>query len=240
MKNKVNITIKSKGISFTNSKYKNLGSGWHNESSRHSLARRGYKTISGLENNLIRKYPNLDFDNDGLKNKDDCEPFNDKEQGKVHDFLNRALDILKDKHKDDPEKIKEIEEARKDIGKISTKEKFKEWIRLHKRTLAIAGTGGLVIGILTAFVLGGQMNISNPSQVPLTVEFIRGFLTFTGGVGTEIGIKETIEGSQEEELEKDVITKPITKESLQELEKIGELEENQGRSAKILIEDKLE
>lgn len=239
MKNKVNITIKTSGIPFTNSKYKKLGSGWHNESARHSLARRGYNTLSGMENNLVRKYPNLDFDNDGLKNKDDCEPFNDKEQGKIHDFLNKALDILKDKNLKDPEKIAKIEEARKEIGKITTKEKFKEWIRNHKKTLAIAGGGAFVVGVISAIILGNQYNIMMPTQVPITVELLRSAVAFTGGGGTYIGIKETIEGQEEADIEKEILNEPASEKTLKKLEDIQRLEESKYKGG-IQVIDELE
>lgn len=36
-------------------------------------------------------FPDKDFDGDGVKNKNDCEPFDSKKQGKLHDIAMRLL-----------------------------------------------------------------------------------------------------------------------------------------------------
>ena len=62
------------------------GKGWRKESKRHSLASKGIKTtkIKGKDYYLIPKnitnkqWLHGDFDNDGVKNKDDCYPLDPK------------------------------------------------------------------------------------------------------------------------------------------------------------------
>jgi len=73
---------------------------WHNEPYRHSLASRGIKTgRKNMTNTEYKKlYPkshwNLDSDNDGVKNKDDCFPFDPMRQGHLNQTtMNRLREL---------------------------------------------------------------------------------------------------------------------------------------------------
>ena len=66
-------------------KITNDNRGWHNESKRHALASKGIKTKRDITNTEYKKlYPKshweLDSDHDGVKNKDDCYPFDKDRQ----------------------------------------------------------------------------------------------------------------------------------------------------------------
>jgi len=63
---------------------------------------------------VSKKYPNLDFDGDGVSNKKDCQPFNYKEQGFMHGWQIKRLKAKEEQLEKQREKEQEKLEDLKD------------------------------------------------------------------------------------------------------------------------------
>jgi hypothetical protein len=119
----------------------NANSGWFSESRRHSLASKGVKTGRKVDYGIVSKY-NLESSipehshSVSVTNKKSA---NIEDWGEVQDKLHTTIDKIEKKN---PEVAKKL---RKDVHKITTKEKLKQWIEDNKAILVVSGYLGAIM-----------------------------------------------------------------------------------------------
>jgi hypothetical protein len=162
-------------------KYKNDGSGWFNESKRHSLARQGIKTGRKLNLSIaqmshqkpkvsgrVRKFghlhtfgvivrPDTDTDKDGLTNEFDCKPFDKDLQGRVHDFF---TSLINHHAKTEPlgtmTRKGQIDNAKRELKQVGTVQHLKDWWKkYHSLFLAL----GIIAVTSVAIELTGGIGV---------------------------------------------------------------------------------
>jgi hypothetical protein len=124
---------------------KGLGSGWHQESHRHALARRGIKTSSSdVDALMFREIMSAPaqvqsgYDRINYASGSDVGIMN-KLQAFIHKKFTKAVD-----QSDVDENHPAIVNARHDIEKVNSWNKFKAWVIKHKTAIELIGLGGVI------------------------------------------------------------------------------------------------